>query len=65
MRRSTPRSGAGFRRIFGTPVLLGIVSLVGLLSALFADGLWDVLSWFALGAPLAVILRHWAWPKSR
>ena len=65
MRRSTSRSGAGFRRIFGAPVLLGIVSLVGLLSALFADGLWDVLSWFALGAPLAVILCHWAWTRPR
>jgi hypothetical protein len=31
---------------------------VGLLAGLLADGVWDVVSWIALGLPLAVIARH-------
>lgn len=36
------------------PVLLAVLSLFGLLSALLADGLWDTLSWLALGVPVLV-----------
>jgi hypothetical protein len=42
--------------IFGAPLLLALLSAGGLLSALIGDGLWDVLSWFGLGIPVAVIL---------
>ncbi|HEY4135725.1 MAG TPA: hypothetical protein VGO34_10975 [Alphaproteobacteria bacterium] len=42
-------------RIFRVPLMLAVVTLFGLLSALLGDGLWDVLSWIALGLPLAVI----------
>jgi hypothetical protein len=41
--------------VFGIPALLAITSGLGLVSALVGDGPWDALSWFALGAPLAVI----------
>jgi hypothetical protein len=41
--------------VFGIPALLGVTSGLGLVSALVGDGFWDTLSWFALGAPLAVI----------
>jgi hypothetical protein len=51
-----------FQRVFGVPILLGILSAVGLLSALFADGFWDALSWVGLGAPLVVIA--WFWLRS-
>jgi hypothetical protein len=44
-------------QIWGAPSALGVVSAVGLLSALLADGLWDVLSWIALSAPVAVCIR--------
>ncbi len=47
-------------RVFGIPLLIAIVSLIGLLSALIGDGLWDALSWAALALPLATILWHWA-----
>lgn len=43
-------------RIFGIPILLGLSSALGLLSALLGDGVWDMVSWFALGLPLAVVL---------
>jgi hypothetical protein len=41
--------------VFGIPALLAITSGSGLISALVGDGFWDAISWFALGAPLAVI----------
>lgn len=41
--------------IWRWPIALGLLSVVGLLSALLGDGIWDALSWFTLGAPLAVI----------
>lgn len=44
--------------IFFMPVLLGLASAVGLVSALLADGFWDALSWATLGAPLLAVL--WA-----
>ncbi|MGE0802561.1 MAG: hypothetical protein AB7G13_18890 [Lautropia sp.] len=37
--------------IFRWPLLLGALSIVGLVSALIGDGVWDGLSWAALGIP--------------
>jgi len=45
------------RRIWGMPILITLLSAVGLLSALLGDGIWDALSWFALAAPVLVTLR--------
>lgn len=45
-------------RVFAMPLLLALVSCVGLLSALLADGVWDAVSWIALGLPVAVIFWH-------
>jgi hypothetical protein len=42
-------------RVFRWPVLLGVLSLVGLVSALLGDGLWDALSWLTLFVPVAVV----------
>lgn len=36
------------------PVLIGLLTLSGLVSALVSDGWGDVWSWFALGLPCAV-----------
>lgn len=46
------RSGMG---VFGVPLILGALSALGLASALIGDGLLDVLSWLALGLPVAVM----------
>lgn len=43
------------------PVLLGVLSLVGLLTALFSDSWGDWLSWVALGVPAIICL----WPFIR
>ncbi len=44
--------------IWRMPIILALVIAIGLLSALLGDGPWDVLSWAALAAPIAVILWH-------
>ena len=47
------------------PIVLGVATTVGLLSALLGDALWDTLSWLGLGAPVAVA-AWFAWrPRSR
>ncbi|RYE16626.1 MAG: hypothetical protein EOP51_25445 [Sphingobacteriales bacterium] len=43
-----------FLHIWLAPIILGIVSAIGLLSALTGDGFWDVLSWITLGIPVIV-----------
>lgn len=36
------------------PLIIAVVSSAGLLFALIGDGLWDYLSWLALGLPVAI-----------
>jgi hypothetical protein len=52
----TRKPSALFWRVYGWPLGLAVLSMVGLLSALLGDGAWDAFSWIALGIPLAVIL---------
>lgn len=42
--------------IWFAPVALAVLTVAGLLSALLGDGIWDALSWAALGAPVAACL---------
>jgi hypothetical protein len=41
-------------RIFAMPLLIGVLSLIGLVAALVGDGLWNALSWIALAIPIAL-----------
>lgn len=59
MSASRPVKQPSLRRVFGVPLLLGLLSAVGLLSALLGDSVWDALSWLALGVPCAVIVWYW------
>ena len=45
----------GLWMIFRWPLLLALLGLFGLLSALLGDGLYDLLSWLALGTPLVLV----------
>ncbi len=45
-------------QIWGAPTVLAVTSLIGLISALLADGFWDAVSWLGLGAPLVVAAWH-------
>lgn len=42
--------------IFRCPLVFGLLSLSGLLSALLADGIWDALSWICLGIVCAATI---------
>jgi hypothetical protein len=52
-----------FKKVYGRPLMLAVVSLIGLLSALVGDGIWNALSWFCLGTPVLVIVRHLVSPQ--
>ncbi|MBX3654648.1 MAG: hypothetical protein KF686_10730 [Ramlibacter sp.] len=56
---------AAFWRLWGWPVVLGLLTFSGLISALVSDHAGDVWSWFALGLPVAVT-AWFAWrPAAR
>jgi hypothetical protein len=42
------------RQIFAWPALIGVLSTVGLLSALLGDGIWDGVSWIVLAIPVVL-----------
>jgi hypothetical protein len=44
--------------IFRIPLLVGVVSAIGLASALMGDGIWDMFSWITLGFPVAVAIFY-------
>jgi hypothetical protein len=58
--RRTPRQS--LRQIFVVPLAIGILSSIGLVTALVGDGWWDGLSWIALAIPVALLLRLIVWP---
>ena len=45
------------RQIWAAPIVLGIVSTIGLVSALLGDGIWDLLSWLLPSSSLVGIWR--------
>ena len=47
-----------FLRLWGMPILLGLLTIVGLVSALLGDGIWDIVSACALGAPVLAALCY-------
>lgn len=48
--------------MWSMPLIMAMVSALGLTSALLGDDVWDCLSWLALAAPLAVIGWHLSHP---
>ena len=48
-------------QVFAAPALIALVSGAGLVAALVGAGLVDVLSWFAVGAP--VLAAAWAFAR--
>ena len=62
MKPIAPTRAPARRSVWRIPLLLALLSVVGLLSALLGDDVWDALSWAALGAPVAVIVWKIATP---
>jgi hypothetical protein len=51
-------NGKSLRRTFAVPTLIALFSIIGLVSALIGDGVFDVLSWVALGVVVSTMV--WA-----
>jgi hypothetical protein len=47
------RSSGHWRGVYGGPLLIGMLSITGLLSALSSEGPGRYFSWIALGTPIA------------
>jgi hypothetical protein len=45
-------------QIWSGPIIIGVVSAIGLISALLGDGIWDAVSWVSLSAPMAITAWH-------
>lgn len=45
--------------IYRVPLVIAVLSAVGLTSALLGDGMWDVLSWLTLAMPAALAAMYW------
>ena len=54
--RDRPRQWIG---VFGGPILLALLTVVGLLAALLWGEIGSYVAWMTVGAPVAVVL--WAW----
>lgn len=57
---SRPRRARSVPRIFALPALLAVATNAGLVLGLTGDGAPDVLSWFLLSLPPAVVALAWA-----
>ncbi len=44
--------------IFAVPLIVGVLSLTGLIVALLGDGAWDVAGWVFIGGSIVVLV--WA-----
>ena len=54
-----PAAGRQAREVFRAPMLLGLATAVGLVSALLGDGVWDALSWLTILAPVVAVVMAW------
>ena len=43
------------RQIFLVPLVIGVLSVGGLVFALVEDGIWDALSWVTLSIPIVLV----------
>lgn len=58
MRKAQP-----LRAIFALPIVIGVIGVIGLVSALTGDGWRDMLSWAGLATPVAA--TAWAMKARR
>lgn len=52
------RKDLGIRAVFGVPLVLGVLSLIGLVGALLENGAWDLTGAGLLATTILVVL--WA-----
>ncbi len=62
MSKSKTKGGRGFMFVWVAPIVLGVLSVFGLLAALLGTGAWHWASWITLTVLLVVIVRYWVFP---
>ena len=45
-------------KLWGWPIVLGLLTAVGLVAGLVSEGLGDVLAWLGLGLPVWIAIKH-------
>ena len=50
-------------RVFGVPILLGVLTTIGLLAALSWADIGKYIAWVTVGAPVAIV--GWVWLRRR
>ena len=59
------KSSRPFTAMWGWPIAMGVLTAIGLVSALFSDGgFGDMLAWVALGIPVAACV-WFGWLRRR
>ena len=53
------RTRRSLGQVYLWPLVIGVASVLGLVSALVSDGIGDALSWALLAVPVAVGLIQW------
>ncbi|MBU8977647.1 MULTISPECIES: hypothetical protein [unclassified Lysobacter] len=53
------RSAATPRNPFIVPAWIALASVVGLVSALVGDGVFDVVSWLVFASLIGLVIRAW------
>lgn len=56
-------SRRSLRAIFLWPLVVALVSLIGLIAALVGDGAWDALSWLTLAVPVLLYGFYYLRPR--
>ncbi len=53
-----------FLRMWGWPIVLGVLTTIGLITALFSDGgIGDMVAWVGLGIPV-LVCAWYGWRRS-
>jgi hypothetical protein len=52
-------------QIFAAPLVVAVISSLGLIAALVGDGWWDGVSWAALAVPVLLYAFFLWWRKPR
>ncbi|MCK9504832.1 MAG: hypothetical protein M0Q95_11700 [Porticoccaceae bacterium] len=50
-------NGRTLWQIFAVPFWVGVISFIGLIAALVGDGVFDGISWLALGIPIILVVH--------
>jgi len=47
-----------FNKTWEMPILLAVLTTIGLLLAIMGTGIWHILSWIVLSIPLYIMCKH-------